>query len=71
MTASAMHDDGTPMTPDEWWIATDLRRNDGKKLLGPFDSRDLASEVRFLYETVNAPQTFAIDTWPAGSTPSG
>jgi hypothetical protein len=47
-----------------WWIATDLRRHGGDKLLGPFVSRDLALDVRGYVEKVNHPTTYAVDEWP-------
>lgn len=61
---------GSEQTPPDhapstsWWIATDLRRNNGKKLLGPFATYNLALQVRDLYEQVHAPATFAVDEWP-------
>ena len=37
---------------ERWWIATDELSRGGKKLMGPFQSRDLALHVRSLYEQV-------------------
>lgn len=47
-----------------WWIATDLRRLGGKRLLGPFVTRDLALDVRAYVEKVNRPTKYAVDEWP-------
>lgn len=33
-----------------WWIATGRKQDNGKRVLGPFDNRELALEVRALAE---------------------
>lgn len=51
--------------PTEWWICSDFRRQGGKKMLGPFQTRDLALTVREMYEVRHKPRTYAVDEWPA------
>lgn len=45
---------------ERWWIATDELSRGGKKLLGPFESRDLALEVRQYVEAFHKGSTFWI-----------
>jgi hypothetical protein len=51
-TATAAHK-GAPMddsTDNGYWIATNTRQAGGRRVLGPFVSRDLALEVRVYVE---------------------
>jgi hypothetical protein len=58
------------MTQNEaWWIADEQLNRGGKKILGPFESRDLALEVRTLLEHVRRPQTFWVDSEPYQPSP--
>lgn len=36
----------------KWWIATDALARGGQKVLGPFESQDLALDVRTFLEAV-------------------
>lgn len=45
---------------DTWWITTNMKQN-GKKLLGPFSSRDLALSVRTYMEIAEAPATYWVE----------
>lgn len=45
---------------DAWWITTNMKQN-GKKLLGPFSSRDLALSVRTYMEIAEAPATYWVE----------
>lgn len=40
----------TTAVATEWWICTDWLARGGRKVLGPFVSRDLALDVRGYYE---------------------
>lgn len=46
---------------ERWWICTDRLTLGGLKVIGPFESRDLALEVRFFVEQVNKPETYWVD----------
>ena len=50
----------TVAVTDRWWICEQPLPN-GKKILGPFESRELALEVRTYVEKVNAPATYWVD----------
>jgi hypothetical protein len=53
-----------------WWIATDELAKGGEKILGPFESRDLALEVRVYVEAHPRyrPRTFWVDQEQAAPT---
>ena len=51
----------------EWWVTTGLKQN-GKKLLGPFVTCDLALSVRTYMEMAGAPATYWVE--PVSSNPS-
>lgn len=48
-------------TAPQWWIADGQIAAGGKKILGPFATKDLAFEVRRYVEIVNAPATYWVD----------
>lgn len=54
-------------TATEWWISDGDAARGGEKILGPFVSRDLALEVRALYEAHPRAQglTFWVSEVPA------
>lgn len=43
-----------------WWITTGIKQN-GKKLLGPFATKDLALTVRAYVEKAEAPSTYWVE----------
>jgi hypothetical protein len=45
---------------EQWWITTGLNQG-GKKLLGPFITRDLALSVRTYMEIAEAPATYWVE----------
>jgi hypothetical protein len=52
--------------PERWWICDDQIKNGGTKLLGPFESRELALEVRRYYEACADGRTFWVDEEATG-----
>lgn len=44
----------------DWWVTTGLKQN-GKKLLGPFATRDLALSVRTYMEIAEVPATYWVE----------
>ena len=44
-----------------WWIATDFFHNGGRKVMGPFESQELALRVRSLLENNQNHRTYAVD----------
>jgi hypothetical protein len=47
---------------EEWWIATNFFRLGGKKVLGPFKTKELALSVRELLEKSEvSKRTYAVD----------
>lgn len=44
----------------KWWVTTGLKLN-GKKLLGPFESKDLALDVRKYMEMAETPATYWVE----------
>lgn len=48
---------------ERWWICTDELTRGGEKILGPFESRDLALEVRAYVEQSprHKPRTYWVD----------
>ena len=38
-----------------WWVTTDLLENGGKRIVGPFDTFDLAAQVRVYVEMARGP----------------
>lgn len=51
---------------ERWWICTDELTRGGEKILGPFESRDLALEVRAYVEQSprHKPRTYWVDAEP-------
>ena len=49
---------------NDWWITTEFFAHGGKKVMGPFVSRDLAMQVRTLRETVEGHAAYFIDSEP-------
>lgn len=45
---------------DKWWVTTGIKQG-GKKLLGPFVSRELALSVRTYMEIAEAPATYWVE----------
>ena len=45
-----------------WWISTGILARGGIKVLGPFETKELALDVRRYVETVNAPETYWVDS---------
>jgi hypothetical protein len=48
----------------EWWITTHFLDKGGKKVMGPFVSRDLAIEVRVLREAFEGRCDYFVDSCP-------
>lgn len=44
-----------------WWICTDALARNGRKILGPFESQELALQVRTYVEKVDNPVTYWVD----------
>lgn len=61
MTAIDQH---TAQQVGQWWITTGLSQG-GKKLLGPFNTRDLALSVRTYMEIAEAPATYWVEADPS------
>jgi hypothetical protein len=47
---------------EDWWITTDFFDRGGVKVMGPFVSRELATEVRTLRETVEGHSAYFVDS---------
>jgi len=50
---------------EKWWITTGPLDGGGEKaekVLGPFESQELALQVRAYVEKVNAPSTYWVDS---------
>ena len=51
----------SPTEPGRWWICTRPLDQSGTKILGPFESKDLALRVRDYVEFATNPETYWID----------
>jgi hypothetical protein len=56
---------------ERWWIATKPLHQGGEKILGPFESQELALDVRVYVEKVNAPTTYWVDDEDSPLRPDG
>lgn len=45
----------------KWWITTDALARGGKKILGPFESQELALEVRVYVEAAHKTDQYWVD----------
>lgn len=45
----------------KWYITSDFFWRGGKKILGPFNSQELALKIRELLEFKNRPDTYFVD----------
>lgn len=58
--------------PERWWITTERLTHGGEKVLGPFESKDLALDVRYWRELANGDggPTYWIEQEPTDPVPS-
>lgn len=54
------------VSSNKWWITNGYFKDGGKKVLGPFESKDLALAVRNYVEYVNGSRTYFVDQLKGG-----
>lgn len=47
--------------PSSWWVCTDWLKDGGRKVIGPFDSRALALDVRTYVEKAEGHNRYFVD----------
>jgi hypothetical protein len=52
-------------TAVEWWITTGVKTDNGRKVLGPFVTQELAFQVRTLAEEAEGHHRYWIEDFPA------
>jgi hypothetical protein len=51
-------------TPEQWWVTTHFFHRGGEKILGPFESQELALTVRSFVERAEQHDRYFIDSEP-------
>lgn len=55
-------------TATEWWITTGVKTQNGRKVLGPFVTDDLAMRVRTFVEKVEGHNRYWVEEFPTAPT---